>query len=304
MSKTKQIQFVIRIFAPNMYTLTDLMGQDAQELWQGKVACQIVNRSHIQVGEFLDGVSVFSFLMIVRGTLSVDYCGRRIDLEQGDLHTYAPGMPTTMLEVNDDYEAFLLYIDEQTVYETPALQHIIRAAYFPVAEMGQPKLTLTGTQVMQLTTLFTMFRSHILEPSSFQQEAILALCQLISVNILEIQDQQVENHHFTTRAEEVFKAFLRLVPQHFMEHRELSFYADLLNITTTYLSRIVRQMSGRTVQDFLASALVSEAAIRLKTTNRSITQLADDFHFSDQAAFTKFFTRMKGISPKKFRKGK
>lgn len=223
----KQIQFIIRIFAPNMYTLTDLMGQDAQELWQGKVACQIVNRSHIQVGEFLDGVSVFSFLMIVRGTLSVDYCGRRIDLEQGDLHTYAPGMPTTMLEVNDDYEAFLLYIDEQ-----------------------------------------------------------------------------VENHHFTTRAEEVFKAFLRLVPQHFMEHCELSFYADLLNITTTYLSRIVRQMSGRTVQDFLASALVSEAAIRLKTTNRSITQLADDFHFSDQAAFTKFFTRMKGISPKKFRKGK
>ena len=137
-----------------------------------------------------------------------------------------------------------------------------------------------------------------------QQEAILALCQLISVNILEIQDQQVENHHFTTRAEEVFKAFLRLVPQHFMEHRELSFYADLLNITTTYLSRIVRQMSGRTVLDFLVSALVSEAAIRLKTTNRSITQLADDFHFSDQAAFTKFFTRMKGISPKKFRKGK
>lgn len=244
----KQIQFIIRIFAPNMYTLTDLMGQDAQELWQGKVACQIVNRSHIQVGEFLDGVSVFSFLMIVRD--------------------------------------------------------IIRAAYFPVAEMGQPKLTLTGTQVMQLTTLFTMLRSHILEPSSFQQEAILALCQLISVNILEIQDQQVENHHFTTRDEEVFKAFLRLVPQHFMEHRELSFYADLLNITTTYLSRIVRQMSGRTVQDFLASALVSEAAIRLKTTNRSITQLADDFHFSDQAAFTKFFTRMKGISPKKFRKGK
>ena len=103
-----------------------------------------------------------------------------------------------------------------------------------------------------------------------QQEAILALCQLISVNILEIQDQQVENHHFTT----------------------------------TYLSRIVRQMSGRTVLDFLVSALVSEAAIRLKTTNRSITQLADDFHFSDQAAFTKFFTRMKGISPKKFRKGK
>ncbi len=124
------------------------------------------------------------------------------------------------------------------------------------------------TYLMALLVLATMVTGCTKRQT--QQEAILALCQLISVNILEIQDQQVENHHFTT----------------------------------TYLSRIVRQMSGRTVLDFLVSALVSEAAIRLKTTNRSITQLADDFHFSDQAAFTKFFTRMKGISPKKFRKGK
>lgn len=38
--------------------------------------------------------------------------------------------------------------------------------------------------------------------------------------------------------------------------------------------------------------------------NQGFTQLADDFHFSDQAGFTKFFTRMKSISPKEFRKGK
>ncbi len=111
-------------------------------------------------------------------------------------------------------------------------------------------------------------------------------------------------HRYTTHTEEIFTAFLRLVPLYYIEHRDLAFYADQLNISTTYLSRIVRQMSGRTVQDFLAQALVSEAAIRLKTSNRTITQLADDFHFSDQAAFTKFFTRMKGVSPREFRKGK
>ena len=38
-------------------------------------------------------------------------------------------MPTTMLEVSDDYEALLLNINEQTVYDTPALQHIIRAGF-------------------------------------------------------------------------------------------------------------------------------------------------------------------------------
>ncbi len=113
----------------------------------------------------------------------------------------------------------------------------------------------------------------------------------------------MDSHCFTTRAEEVFTAFLRLVPGNYISHRNLQFYADRLCITTTYLSRIVRQMSGRTVVGFLNQSLAAEAALRLKTTNRTITQLADDFHFSDQAAFTKFFTRMKGVSPKEYRKG-
>lgn len=287
-----------------MYKLSEIVEPTAQELWQGKVACRLVSSSQIAEGFSLDGVMVFSFLLVMRGGLSVDYDGRRIDLYQGDLHTYAPGVPTTMLGVSEDYEALLLIIDEQMVYDTPALQHYVRAAYFQTAELGQPKLTLTGPQVSQLSELLMNLRRHIMQPSLLQQEAIVALCQLISIEILGIQDQQVEMHRYTTHTEEIFTAFLRLVPLHYIEHRDLAFYADRLNISTTYLSRIVRQMSGRTVQDFLAQALVSEAAIRLKTSNRTITQLADDFHFSDQTAFTKFFTRMKGISPKEFRKGK
>ena len=287
-----------------MYKLEDIVKPGSHEMWQGRVACQLVGRHHIVEGGSYDGVAVFGFLLVTGGRLSVEYRGKQIDLQQGDLHTYAPGMPTTMLSVSDDYEGLLMNIDEQTVYETPALQHFVRAAFFQVAEFGQPKLTLNGQQMAHISQLFLMLRRHILQPVSLQQEAIIALCQLISIDILEIQNQQVTNHHFTTRTEEVFTAFLRLVPVYYMEHRDLAFYADRLNITTTYLSRIVRLMSGRTVQDFLAQALVAEAAIRLKTTNRSVTQLADDFSFSDQAAFTKFFTRMKGISPREFRKGK
>lgn len=285
-----------------MYTLREMLGHESPEMWRGKVACQLVNVSHVVKGFSLDGAMVFGFLLVMRGSLSVDYRGRTINLFQGDLHTYAPGMPTAMLAVSDDYEAYLLNIDEQTVYDTPALQHVVRAAFFQVAEFGQPKLTLDGAQVMRLTTLFSMLRQHIMQPRALQQEAILALCQLISINILEIQDQQVESHRFTSHAEQLFTQFLRLVPAHYMNHRDLAFYAARLNISTTYLSRIVRRMSGRTVQDFIAQALAAEAAIRLKTTTLSITQLADDFHFSDQAAFTKFFTRMKGVSPRAFRK--
>jgi AraC-like DNA-binding protein len=53
---------------------------------------------------------------------------------------------------------------------------------------------------------------------------------------------------------------------------------------------------------FIDHALATEAARRLKGTEQSVTEMAFDLGFSDQAAFTKFFIRMKGKSPRNYRK--
>ena len=271
-------------------------------VWDGKLACLWVKGSEVGASPDLDGVSVFSFVLVRQGRMSVRYRGECFDLLPGDLHTYAPGMPTQVFDVSKDYEGYCVIIDERLVLDTPAMRHFIRAAYFPIAELDRPKLTLTEAQAGQIAGTLEMLRRHILTPSDFQRDAVITLATLFSIELLEAQSLAVESHRSTTRGEEVFTAFLRLVPGNYIRHRDLKFYADHLNITTTYLSRIVRQISGRTVVEFLNEALAAEAALRLKTTNRTITQLADDFNFSDQAAFTKFFTRMKSMSPKEYRK--
>ena len=308
MSETKLLlNFAVVKTVNGMYTIMEMLGQTPggmpDGVWNERLACLRVSGSKVGESADLDGVSVFSFVLVRRGRMTVRYQGRQFDLHPGDVHTYAPCMPTKVLEVSDDYDGFCVLIDEQLVYDTPALRHIVRAVYFPTAKLGQPKLAFNSNQADRLAALLSDLRRHILHPSAYQQEAIFSLCALFSIELIEAQDLAVDSHRFTTRAEEVFTAFLRLVPDNFILHRDLQFYADRLNITTTYLSRIVRQMSGRTVVDFLNQSLAAEASLRLKTTNRTITQLADDFHFSDQAAFTKFFTRMKGMSPKEYRKG-
>ena len=82
----------------------------------------------------------------------------------------------------------------------------------------------------------------------------------------------------------------------------IGFYADSLNISTTYLSRIVRQVTGRTVIDYVNQFLLMEAVFLLRTTAMSIAQISDRLHFSDQAAFSKFFSREQGVSPKEYRR--
>ena len=50
--------------------------------------------------------------------------------------------------------------------------------------------------------------------------------------------------------------------------------------------------------------LLMEATFLLRTSKLSIAQISDRLHFSDQAAFSKFFSRMKGVAPKEYRRQK
>ena len=103
------------------------------------------------------------------------------------------------------------------------------------------------------------------------------------------------------RLEEQYITFLKLLPANFAQHHDIPFYADAIGITPIYLSRIVRKLSGRTVVDHINDLLMREAKMLLKFTGTSITQIADRLHFADTASFSRFFSRMAGISPRQYR---
>jgi len=289
-----------------MYTAGELIKMNDSsihyQLWNDQIACLLVHHNDIITGVPMSGASVFSFALVRRGCLTVDYNGQLLELKKNDLHTYAPGMPNEMIHITNDYEGYCLIIDEKLINETPLIRHFIKAAYFPIAEFSKPLMTLSDEQADLLANLLQIIRHHIIRPSAFQQEVLLNLCEVFSIDLLNIQSIQVEHLRIPTRYKEIFAAFLQLIPSNFIEHRDLAYYANQLNITTTYLSRIVKQISGRTVMSFIEHSLMIEACQRLKATEVSITQLAYDLHFSDQASFTKFFTRIRGLSPRDFRK--
>jgi hypothetical protein len=55
----------------------------------------------------------------------------------------------------------------------------------------------------------------------------------------------IHEHRFPKRVEELFLAFLHLLPRHFIEHHDIGFYASELCITTTYLSRIQKPSTNQ-----------------------------------------------------------
>ena len=135
-----------------------------------------------------------------------------------------------------------------------------------------------------------------------QRRKVFYLCAAFASLYLCVQFNQVSSG---LRVEEIFLGFLGLLPQHFEEHHDIGFYASELCITTTYLSRVVRQVSGgRTVVDYINQMLLMEATFLLRQTSLSITQISDQLHFAEVTTFARFFNRMKGMTPREFRKEK
>ena len=106
---------------------------------------------------------------------------------------------------------------------------------------------------------------------------------LYAVFLLDLQNAQrraIVHRVVSQRVEDLFISFIRLLPHHFAAHHDIGFYASALNISTVYLSRVVRQVTGRTVIDYVNQFLVMESSYLLRTTAMSISQVSDRLHFS------------------------
>jgi len=103
--------------------------------------------------------------------------------------------------------------------------------------------------------------------------------------------------------ETLLENFLNLVRTHHKEERELKFYAQKMSISPKYLSKIIKETSGRPANDWIDDHVALEAKALLKSTNINIQQISEELNFPSQSFFGKYFKRVTGMSPSEY-KGK
>jgi AraC-like DNA-binding protein len=95
--------------------------------------------------------------------------------------------------------------------------------------------------------------------------------------------------------------FLELVRENFKQERQIAFYAQKLCLTSKYLSLKIRDLTGKSANDWIDDYVMLEAKALLKSTNMTIQQIGDELNFSSQSFFGKYFKRCEGVSPKEYR---
>lgn len=99
----------------------------------------------------------------------------------------------------------------------------------------------------------------------------------------------------------IVERFLELVHTHYREERMISFYANKLCITPKYLSKIVKENTGRSAGEWIENHVVLDARAMLQSSDMTIQQIAVSLNFPNQSFFGKYFKRATGMSPKQYR---
>lgn len=105
----------------------------------------------------------------------------------------------------------------------------------------------------------------------------------------------------TFRTPKLSSDFFDLLDAHFKTEHNMSFYAGLLRISDKYLYVTIMSATGKSPRYWIEYKLFVEAKRLLVNRELSIQQISDELHFSSLSAFGKFFTRLSGLSPRKYR---
>ena len=306
MSETIQLTFLC-IFVFEMYTLNEYLpifvGEDLPEKgWDNGMYCIETNAVKILRTNLLHGfVSCYAFMLVDKGWMSIHCNGRELTLQPNDLYTYSPCLPVTVTATSDDFHGYCLLVDEHAALDAPVLHDLAHIATLPVVQLREPKQTLPDDAALHLAEKMCEIIHYQHSDHIYKAEVLRMLYAIFLLDLQNVQDRTIVHRQLAPRVEEIFIGFIRLLPDHFIEHHDIPFYASRLCISPVYLSRVVRQVSRRTVIDYINHMLLVEACFLLRTSKLSIAQISDRLHFADTPSFSKFFSRMKGLSPREYR---
>ena len=78
--------------------------------------------------------------------------------------------------------------------------------------------------------------------------------------------------------------------------------SEILNYDGSYIGRIVKKTTGKSLFAYSMTFTMNAAAKLLRSTDKSITRIAEELHFTNRAHFYKLFYQHYHMTPKEYRK--
>lgn len=242
-------------------------------------------------------LGVLAISLCLYGELTVEINMIEHHISAGNLVITLPEDILQHKEISDDVKGLFIIVSQQFIEEAfPQIEEML-PLFLHIQKY--PCLNLSVQECVKIQSFYNFFIQHLEEDSLYRNKIVRSILQSLIYYIAGIINLDKDNKR--ERKDELFTRFVQLIIKNYRRNRKLDFYADKLFISPKYLSDVIKKISGRTAHDWIDRYILLEAKILLRSSHKTIQQIADELNFPNNSFFSKYFKKHCGMTPKEYR---
>ncbi len=164
-----------------------------------------------------------------------------------------------------------------------------------------PRFTIPNGSLEVFETIWKMFEMEMQSTDKLQLEMLQSMLKRFMILCTRTYKNQ---HHYDQMGSgqiDIIREYNFLVEQHFKEKHAVSDYAMMLNKSPKTLSNLFSKLSDKTPLQYIKERRLLEAKRLLQYSDMSINEIAFDIGFDDVQSFSRFFKKMEGLPPSRYK---
>lgn len=252
---------------------------------------------------------IFDFYVVSlkRGCNNLLYGQQKYDFDEGLMAFMSPGQILRGEEggIPPNLEGWMLFIHPDFLWNTALAKKIKQYEYFGYAT--NEALFLSDKEEMLINSIIDHIKQEYhANIDKFSQDVIIAQLELLFTYAQRFYERQfitrkITNNKILGRLEDVLTDYFNNEELLSKGLPAVQFIADTLNISSKYLSSLLKQLTGQTTQQHIHEKLIEKAKEKLSTTDLSVSEIAYALGFEHSQSFSKLFKVKTKQSPLEFR---
>lgn len=241
-------------------------------------------------------------LYVMKGMCRFEINGKTETLTEGMMMTTMSDCVINPLYISADASYFMVVIYPKLIIEI-------------FKDLG---MTYSNTKIAQryfisdipeeqkavVLNIYTEMKRDMLGPiyeyQHLYQRCMLTALFVENMNIHKHDLIQQENGNCNSRQYDIYCRFLTALNKHSQEHRTVQYYANLLGISSKYLSFVCICYSKKNASTWIDESVAKKAKVLMTVHGSSFNDICRMLNFQNISSFSRFFKRVTGQTPKEY----
>jgi len=248
-------------------------------------------------------VENLAVLLVRSGNIKIKLQEVMQDLSARDLIVIPKDSTCTIFEVQEKLHLYLITFSSEFAVKNCLKRELVDSFYFFIRK--EPlKAPLEEKEYQVLSLIYKLI--HYINVEAKRNDIDEELYR-ISLNLFLYELKLIYAKYSSdtvlsfTRKENLVIQFLTVLSIHYKKQHHAKFYAGALFITSKYLNKVVKEVTGSSVKALIIEAIISEAKILLEDTQNTFAEIAEEMEFASVSVFSIFFKKHTSYSPSEYR---